>query len=304
MAWYEMIVQSKIDIGEDLTTFFIINGIDDLLIEDDNIIQELKKTGMNWDYLDENLQSKKNDFIIYKAHYEGELKEAKEILARVKKSIEEIGHNIEVSIVEIDPNEGLDNWKEYFKPFEICKNIIICPSWETYESKENEKIISIDPGSAFGTGTHETTSLCAEFLSEYVKEGDKLLDIGSGSGILSIIAIYCGAEFVKAVDVDEMAMNATLENAEKNGLKYKIIVDSADNDYGKNYDIIVSNLTSPILIELSTRIDKACDKGTYLLTSGILTNGKDEVIKCYKDLGFELLEDRSKGEWTGLILKK
>ncbi len=305
MNWYEISVKSKADIAEELTTLFILNGIDDLLIEDQQAIYELEDSGITWDYIDEDLKDVPQDVIVYKAHYECREHEAEEMLKVIKEGLKEMELDVEdCTIKEIDPNDGIDKWKEYFKPFEICDGIVICPSWEEYHAKENERVLLMDPGSAFGTGTHETTALCASFINDYVKGGEKVIDIGCGSGILSIISLFKGAEIVRAVDVDELAINATIENAEKNDLSDKIEVALADEDYGRDYDIILSNLTSPILIDLADRIEKASKEGTYLLCSGILTVGKSDVIEVYEKLGFQLIEDKALGEWTGLVFKK
>ncbi len=305
MKWYEICVTSKQDIAEQLSTLFIINGIDDLLIEDKNAIYDLEDSGITWDYVDDSLSTASEGLIIYKSHCECEETEAKELFEKIKLGLVDMKLDFDdCSINEIDPNEGVDNWKEYFKPFKICDGIVICPSWEDYQAEAGEKILYIDTSLAFGTGTHETTKLCAEFASKYIKGSEKVLDIGCGSGILSILAVFKGADKVRAVDVDELAIKSTIENAQKNKLVDKIELAMADEDYGKDYDVILSNLTSPILIELSKRILGASKAGTYLLCSGILTVGKSDVINTYQELGFNLLEDVAMGEWTGLVFQK
>ncbi len=304
MSWYEIFITSKKDIAEELTTLFIINGIDDLLIEDNSSINDLEESGIKWDYIEENIE-KTEDIIKYMAHFNSEDDEAEGLFSRIKKGLKEM--NIEVescSFYEIDPDANKDKWKEFFKPFEICDGIVVCPSWEEYEVKTNEKVLLMDPGSAFGTGSHETTRLCAGFIQKYLKGGETVLDIGSGSGILSVISVFKGANKVRAVDIDELAINASIENAKNNNVIDKIDVGYADEDYGRDYDIIVSNLTTPILMDLGNRIYEASKAGGYLLASGILNTTKTDLIEKYKGIGFTLVEDTSMGEWTGLVFKK
>ncbi len=304
MNWYEVLITSKKDIREELTTLFIINGIDDLLIEDGSAINDLHASGIEWDYIDEGVE-KAEDIIKYKAHFNDEENDVESLFSRIKKGLEEMKIDVEsCSFYQIDPDANKDKWKEFFKPFEICDGIVVCPSWEEYEAKADERVLFMDPGSAFGTGSHETTRLCAGFINKYLKGGETILDIGSGSGILSVISIFKGASRVKAVDIDELALKASIENAKKNNVSDKIDVEYADEDYGVDYDIIVSNLTTPILMELGSRIYEASKVGGYLLASGILTSTKTELIEKYKQIGFELLEDTSMGEWTGLVFKK
>lgn len=305
MKWYEISVRSEEEIAEQLTTLFLIHGIEDLLIEGGKLAEELEGSGIRWDYLDDELQEAAGGSNLYKAHVECEESEVDALFASIQEGIAGLGLACsELKIEEIDPKKDVDNWKQYFKPFSICEGLVICPSWEDYAAKDGETVILMDPGSAFGTGTHETTALCAAFLSEYVEGDERVLDIGCGSGILSIIALLKGALFAKAVDVDELAIAATVDNANKNGLQNKIEVSSAEEDYGTDYELIVSNLTTPILLELAERIDAAAKPGSYFICSGILTVGKAELIERFEKLGFRLLEDRFKGEWTGLVFQK
>lgn len=305
MKWYEISIRSEEEVSEQLTTLFLMRGIEDLLIEGGNLTEELEGSGISWDYLDDALQEATGESTLYKAHVECEESEKDALFASIQEGLAEMGIVYsELKIEQIDPKKDVDNWKQYFKPFSICEGLVICPSWEEYAAKRGETVILMDPGSAFGTGTHETTALCAGFLSEYVKGGERVLDIGCGSGILSIIALLKGASFARAVDVDELAIAATVENANKNGLQDNIEVSSPEEDYGSEYDLTVSNLTTPILLELAERIDGATKSGTYFICSGILTVGKAELIERFEKLGLELLEDRSKGEWTGLVFQK
>lgn len=305
MNWYELCVTAGRHLSEEMTAVFVMHGIEDLLIEGENILADLEDSGIHWDYLEEDLKPSEDGEVLYKGHIECEETDLKELKRSIMQTLNQMGIAFRsFTVVEIDPLAGIDNWKQYFKPFSVCEGIVVCPSWETYEAQEGESLLLMDPGSAFGTGTHETTSLCAKFLSKYVEGGESVLDLGCGSGILSIIALFKGADRARAVDIDPLALSASRENAEKNGLSDRIDIAGAEDDYGKDYEIIVSNLTSPILMELSKRIGEASKAGTLFICSGILSVSKAPLIEEYERLGFHLIEEAEEGEWSGLVFRR
>ena len=181
---------------------------------------------------------------------------------------------------------------------DIGKNLAVCPSWEDYET--DRKVLKLDPGMAFGTGTHETTYLCLEVLDREIKGGERVLDVGTGSGILGIGAILLGAEDVEGVDIDPTAVKVAIENAELNGVadKFKIKVGDLADQASGTYDIVVANIVANAVMMLSGVIPQFLKKGGLYITSGIIDTRKDEVVACLEKLGFEILKIHEKNGWV------
>ena len=187
----------------------------------------------------------------------------------------------------------------------MSNSIVIKPSWEEYTAKEGEKIIDIDPGMAFGTGTHETTRMCINAIEKYMKQGDSLIDIGCGSGILSIAAAHLGAQRVIAVDLDKLAVKVSKENVELNGFS-----DTVDVRYGdltevidEKADVIVANIIADIIAKLSENIADFMKEDGYFISSGIINDKKDFVISKLIDNNFEIVEEKNDGEWNCIVCR-
>ena len=196
--------------------------------------------------------------------------------------------------------EWKDKWKAYFKPTKITEHIVVCPSWEEYEpASEEEVVISIDPGMAFGTGTHETTSLTTLLMEKYLKPGEKVLDVGCGSGILSIIAARLGASEVLGIDIDDEAVTASEENGELNGVTDTAHFQIGDLTEGVDFqaDVVVANLLTHLVLRLSPDIPKHMLPGGRYVTSGILVEQEASVVQALEELGFTVLETAEKGDW-------
>jgi ribosomal protein L11 methyltransferase len=190
-----------------------------------------------------------------------------------------------------------DEWKKHFKPFEVCPGVVVRPPWEPYEGPE--KILELEPGRAFGTGLHETTSLVAQVLSERNMQNTRVLDVGCGSGILSFIALALGAPSVRAIDVDPEAIEVTIENAARNTMA--IEADTTDvADITETFPLVLANIEARVLIPLARAI-AARASGTLVL-SGILLPQRDEVRAAYPD--FRLVDTKVKGEWVALVLAR
>lgn len=200
----------------------------------------------------------------------------------------------------------MDNWKKYFKPFKIGNNIIIKPSWEEYEEQTEDIIIDIDPGMAFGTGTHETTSLCIEALEEHVKKGDTVFDIGCGSGILSIVGAKLGATNLVAIDLDPACVRISKENIENNDLSDKVDVRHGDllEVLEGKADVIVANIIAEAILSISSTVKDYLKDGGIFISSGIILDKRDSVLKSLKDNGFKIEEIKTQGEWVCIISSK
>lgn len=209
-----------------------------------------------------------------------------------------------------------DKWKENFKPFHVADDIIIKPTWEEIptDAKENDIIIEIDPGSAFGTGTHETTKLCLLTLRKYITPETTILDAGCGSGILAIAALLCGAKSAFCLDIDPAAVEGTIENADKNhiakdritAIHANILEDSASvkKQCGGTFHIAVANILADVIIPLSDYIGDFIDKDGIFISSGILAEKADDVENALQKNHFTIIEKNTMGEWVSFVAKK
>lgn len=196
-----------------------------------------------------------------------------------------------------------DKWKEYFKPTKLSNNIVVKPTWCEYEPNEEDIVIEIDPGMAFGTGTHETTMLCIRMIEKYMHGGYKVLDVGSGSGILSIAAAKLGASDVLGIDIDEDAVRVSNENYELNGVSDRAKAIVGDLTVGVDYkaNIVVANLLADIVMRLSKDVTRHLEEKGIFITSGILTEKSEAVEKCMIECGFEIVEKAILGEWCSIV---
>jgi len=196
-----------------------------------------------------------------------------------------------------------DKWKEYFKPTKLSNNIVVKPTWCEYKSNEEDIVIEIDPGMAFGTGTHETTMLCIRMIEKYMQSGYKVLDVGSGSGILSIAAAKLGASDVLGIDIDEDAVRVSNENYELNGVSDRAKAIVGDLTVGVDYkaNIVVANLLADIVMRLSKDAKRHLGEKGIFITSGILTEKSEAVEKCMIECGFEIVEKAILGEWCSIV---
>ena len=211
----------------------------------------------------------------------------------------------EIYTSECSDDDWKDEWKKYFHTVNITDNIIIKPSWDDYEASEGETLIEIDPGMAFGTGTHETTALCVEFLEKYVPGKKKLLDIGCGSGILMLIGKRLGVEKVVGIDIDSNVKDVVIENFEKNNIKdnYEIIIGDLVEDINEKYDLVVSNILVYVLKELLENIEKTLEKGATIIFSGIIKDKEEEFLRKTKEHNLVEIDRNEKNNWVSLVFK-
>ena len=211
----------------------------------------------------------------------------------------------EIFTAKCNDEDWQDEWKKYFHTVNITDNIVIKPSWDEYEPSDNEIVVEIDPGLAFGTGTHETTSLCVEFLEKYAQNKKKLLDIGCGSGILMLIGKKLGVEKVVGIDIDEKVNDVVLENFSKNGINenFQVIIGNLVDDVNEKYDLVVSNILGDVLEKLLEDIEKILEKDATVIFSGILNEKEEAFLKKAKNYNLKQIDRKEKNNWVSLVFK-
>lgn len=218
------------------------------------------------------------------------------------KVIEDIIYEVYTS--ELNTDSYKDEWKKSFHTTKITENIVVNPSWEEYEQKDNEIVIHIDPAMAFGTGTHETTALCIELLEKYAK-GDSLLDLGCGSGILMLIAKKLGYKKVVGIDIDENCLEVVKDNFLKNDITsgYEVYIGDIKKYSFEKFSVIVSNILVDVLEKILPNIIQSMTDSTYVIFSGILQEKRDSFISYTNEYGLELVDEKIKNKWIGLVFK-
>lgn len=317
MRWKKFIIETTKD-KEDLISGALIEvGITNIEIEDKSQITKEEKEAMHIDILPELEDDGKARIFFYEDMDTSPLEESV-MLEQVRQAIKELGEFVDLGDVVIkeeitDEKDWINKWKEYFKPFEI-DGILIKPSWENVDNINDYQIaVELDPGTAFGTGLHETTRLCIRQLKKYVNEDSVVLDVGCGSGILTIIAKKLGADYCFGIDIDKEAVEASKENALKNGIKD---IEWLDGDMitGKTtqqivghdkYNIVVANILAEVIIPLQEMVYKHMVDGGIFIMSGIINTKEETVCKAIKDNPhFELVEVTKDGEWVSVTARK
>lgn len=244
--------------------------------------------------------------------YINELNFDDETFTRFKGELEQLGQNInigeffKIETTTIKDSDWENSWKDYFDILNIGEKFVIVPTWREYENEENKYVINIDPGMAFGTGGHETTSLCIKNLEKYVKPHDNIIDVGCGSGILSIAASYLTDGEIKAVDLDKLAVDVSRENFALNNLENRIAVEEASllTKETKKYNVIVANILAHIIELMLDDAYMLLEDGGYYITSGIIKDKKDELLEKMLERGFKLVEETSDNEWYSFVVTK
>ena len=298
-------------------------GIDGVSVDDPSDVDDIldKKEPYEWDYIDDELAHPADREPVMSVWLE-DTEENREIIQSIKIDLmklkaEEQYHTfgedadfgrLYVETETADDADWKDKWKENFKPSKVTNRIVVKPTWEDYNAKAGELVLEIDPGSAFGTGTHETTSLCMKLLEKYTDgmENARVIDVGCGSGILSISAALLGCPYVLGTELDPQAVRIARENVDLNGVSSQVRVLEADLLEGINYkaDVIVANLMHDLVMKLSPDAMRHLDDGGIFISSGILTEKRDQVAEAVQNAGFEILEIPEDGEWCAIAARR
>ena len=316
MKWNRFTIKTKTE-AEDV----IISALDDVGVEGVEIQdkQPLTETDKEQMFVDIMPEGPSDDGIAYLNFYLEEDADVEEVLGRVKGALEEVKNYMDIgegtiTRSETEDKDWINNWKEFFHQFYV-DDILIVPSWEEVKEEDKDKmILHIDPGTAFGTGMHETTQLVIRQLKKFVTKDTVMLDVGTGSGILGIVALKLGAAHVVGTDLDPCAIPAVADNKEANEIKDEtfdmlignIIDDKEVQDtvgYEK-YDVVTANILADVLVPLTPVIVNQMKKGAYYITSGILDVKEDVVVQAVKEAGLSLVEVTHQGEWVSVTARK
>lgn len=303
MDWTEIIVSvpaRDIDKAGDIAQMVVPYGI---YIEDySNLEQEVLEIA-NIDLIDEELLGKDRTKGYVHVYINPEENPA-EAIAFLSERLSSEGIANEISSASCVEEDWLNNWKQYFNPIEVGKKILIRPTWRDKYDPGDRVVLNLDPGIAFGTGTHETTRLCIEAIEKYIKPGDKMLDVGCGSGILSVAGLLLGAESAIGVDIDEMAVKTSLENAALNNVseRYTAVCGNLTDKINGKFDIIAANIVADAIKLLSADVSKFMNPETVYITSGIIDTRADEVKATLSET-FEIIEETTEKGWYCIVFK-
>lgn len=316
MKWIRFTIDTHVDAVDMLSYMLDEIGVEGIEIEDHLPLSEEDKKKMFVDILPD---PEDNDNTA-KVHFymEPEQCDPEKMMLQVQDLLQEVREFCEIgkgtiSLSETEDKDWINNWKTFFKPFRAADHIVIKPTWEEYtKERENDILIEIDPGIAFGTGSHETTKLCIQALDKYIKPGDSVLDVGCGSGILSIAALGLGAGHATAIDIDEAAVKVAAENMEINHIapeKYSLLSGNLMEDTelkkkaGKGHDIIIANILADVIMPLTGIIRPHLKEGGLYITSGIIDMKEAEVYDTLLEHGFEILHIEHMKEWCCFIAR-
>ena len=310
MKWAEITIKTTTEAVEAITNILYEQNVGGVSIEDPKDFKFQKKNEYDWDFVEEEIFNSGYDGVIIKT-YITEERDVSDDIKIIKEKIDglkEFGIDIGEAIVElsqVDEEDWANEWKNYYKPTKIGEKIVVKPTWEEYEASDSDLIIELDPGMAFGTGTHETTSMCIRELEKYVKPESKVFDIGCGSGILAIAAAKLGAKEVLAVDLDEVAVKVSKENVELNKVEDKVtaIHGNLMEVVNDKADIVVANIIADIIKILAKDITKFMKDDAVFISSGIIHAKVDEVKEALTQNGLEIVHIETLGEWNAIVSK-
>ena len=313
MKWNKFRIKTTTEAEDIVCSSLMDLGIQGVEVEDKIPLTQREKEQMFVDILPE---IDVDDGVAYISFYLEEDEDKEKMLQAVREELKEIGTYVNVGSMEIEESQTEDvdwvnNWKQYFHQFTI-DDVLIIPSWEDVQPEDEDKmIIHIDPGTAFGTGMHETTQLCIRQIKKYVTEDTEILDVGCGSGILGMLALKFGAKHSTGTDLDPCAIDATHENMEVNGIsrdQYRVMIGNIIDDKEvqdqvgyDHYDIVAANILADVLVPLTPVILNHLKTGGIYITSGII---EEKVVEAVKAAGLEVLEVNHQGEWVSVTARK
>lgn len=323
MKWLEVSLYTTTEGVEPLCGMLYAYGITGVEIDDKNDFAEfIESNTPYWDYVDEQLMAQKQDMPTRIKLYVSDNESGHAMLAGIQEELMTMRQRVpmfdlgslELKMQSMDEEDWANNWKQYYKPLCIGEKLLIKPTWERVDDSKGRIVVEMDPGMAFGTGTHATTSLCLATLEKVVRPGDLVLDLGCGSGILAITTLLLGASHAVGVDIDPNAVHIAGQNAGINHLpkdKYEFVAGDITADDAlvqrlsqTKYDIVAANIVADVIMHLTPHVQQFLKPGGTFLASGIIDMRREEVEQCFRDNGYIIVECNCQKDWLSYVLKR
>lgn len=300
--------------GADLVSEILLEaGSEGTMIEDRNDVFENQRPEGQWDIIDPAIADRIGEDVKVTGYYpidenrNNVISSIASALGRLQALTPDVDlGKLEMQVQGFENEDWSESWKKSFKPIRLGDHIVICPGWLEYEKQPDDKVIEIDPGMAFGTGTHETTGMCAALIEKYVQPGQRVIDIGTGSGILAIVAAHMGAKEVLATDLDAVAVRVAAENAVLNGFGDKIDCRCGDllDVVDVSGDVVIANIIADVILMLVKPVRERIVPNGVFICSGIAIDRREDVRRALLENDYEILDEPVKGEWAAFAARK
>lgn len=300
--------------GADLVSEILLEaGSEGTMIEDRNDVFENQRPEGQWDIIDPAIADRIGEDVKVTSYYlidenrNNVISSIASALGRLQALTPDVDlGKLEMQVQGFENEDWSESWKKSFKPIRLGEHIVICPGWLEYEKQPDDKVIEIDPGMAFGTGTHETTGMCAALIEKYVQPGQRVIDIGTGSGILAIVAAHMGAKEVLATDLDAVAVRVAAENAVLNGFGDKIDCRCGDllDVVDVSGDVVIANIIADVILMLAKPVRERIVPNGVFICSGIAIDRREDVRRALLENDYEILDEPVKGEWAAFAARK